>query len=705
MKKVLLVVSVVILCSINTKAQSVMELTNAANSGDIEAAYKLGCMYFSGEGAYLDKTLATTWWEKAANSGHIYAMERLAVCYQNGYGVSKDKEKCKYWYDKGAESGNAFCQYQVGKNYLIGLRGYARDSIKAEYFLLASVTNNFPDDRVFGRACRDLSMLYSDALPNKDKAFYWLKKAADAPHGELECVRLGEKFLQGDIPSVVWHPQPDYQQAFLYFSKAAKLGYNDGFYWVGQCYLNAWGVQQDCDSALYYFNKAALANSNSACWALGKIYLGKGACAANDINEKQALFWYGKATDYSVEALIDLGTYYKKVNFSKSFEYFNLAVDKYNESLELHKKFPKQSIVSDDGLKHISWCYIFGKGVEQDLPKAYSYLNRYLHYHPDDFEGFLFLGDYFMVKNQKDSASVMMNKVLSMAPEEVVKDEELYKYVFNIKGGASRDKHLAISKQSDVDMNIPIGTTSNNKTFVVVIANEDYEEVANVPYALNDGNTFAMYCQKTLAIPEQNIHFIKNATLNKLKREIDWLVQIMNAYNGDASAIFYYAGHGIPDEKNKDAFLLPVDGYGNDVNTGYKVSTLYQTLGSMNSKRTTIFMDACFSGAKREGDMLVSARGVAIKANPSTPQGNMIVFSAATGDETAYPNNQEGHGMFTYYLLKKIQETKGDVTYDELGNYIKQNVSQQSIVLNGKSQTPTIIASPTVIDWQNWKLK
>lgn len=83
----------------------------------------------------------------------------------------------------------------------------------------------------------------------------------------------------------------------------------------------------------------------------------------------------------------------------------------------------------------------------------------------------------------------------------------------------------------------------------------------------------------------------------------------------------------------------------------------------------------------------------------------MVVFTAATGDETAYPNNTEGHGMFTYYLLKKLQETSGNVTYEELGDYIRQNVSRQSIVLNGKSQTPTVIPSADATDWQNWKLK
>ena len=170
--------------------------------------------------------------------------------------------------------------------------------------------------------------------------------------------------------------------------------------------------------------------------------------------------------------------------------------------------------------------------------------------------------------------------------------------------------------------------------------------------------------------------------------------------------IFYYAGHGIPDESSKTAYLLPVDGIGTDVTTGYKLDNLYAALGSLPVENVTVFMDACFSGSKREEGMLASARGVAIKAKNGQPQGKMVVFSAAQGDETAYPNNEEHHGMFTFYLLKKLQETRGEVTLQELGEYIVKQVSQQSILLNGKSQTPCVTPSSAVGgEWREWKLK
>ena len=157
---------------------------------------------------------------------------------------------------------------------------------------------------------------------------------------------------------------------------------------------------------------------------------------------------------------------------------------------------------------------------------------------------------------------------------------------------------------------------------------------------------------------------------------------------------------------SRTAYLLPVDGIGTDISTGYKLDDLYASLGNIPTKNVTVFMDACFSGSKREQGMLASARGVAIKARSGMPQGNMVVFSAAQGDETAYPNNEEKHGMFTYFLLKKLQETKGDVTLYELGEYIKTNVSQQSILLNGKSQTPCVTPSASLdASWREWKLR
>lgn len=258
---------------------------------------------------------------------------------------------------------------------------------------------------------------------------------------------------------------------------------------------------------------------------------------------------------------------------------------------------------------------------------------------------------------------------------------------------------------SDVDRNISKNNMQNKNTFAVIIANENYQQVASVPFALNDGKVFRQYCEQTLGIPAKNIREQTNATGNQIKAVINWLYTVVEVFD-NPNIIFYYAGHGIPDEKSKTAYLLPVDGIISDLSTCYKLDDLYTTLGEMPVGHISVFMDACFSGSKREQGMLASARGVALKARPGQPHGNMVVFSAAQGDETAFPYVEQQHGMFTYYLLKKLQESKGDVTLAELRDYIIKNVSQQSVVENNKKQTPCVTPSTTILDsWQNWKIQ
>ena len=264
----------------------------------------------------------------------------------------------------------------------------------------------------------------------------------------------------------------------------------------------------------------------------------------------------------------------------------------------------------------------------------------------------------------------------------------------------------SISMISDVDKDIPQTKHVAEKTFAVIIANENYQEEVNVDYALNDGESFKKYCHKVLGLPESNIHIRKDATLNNIRAEISWMQQVADAYKGQAQFIVFYAGHGIPDEKSGTPYLLPVDGKGAMLETGFGLAKFYETLGNIPSERVTVFMDACFSGSKRGEGMLASARGIAREVKPQTPKGKMVVFSAAQGDETAYPLKDKKHGLFTYYLLKKLKDTKGDVTYGELDSYITEEVSRKSIVANGKSQRPTVMPSQTLVaTWKTMKLK
>src|SRR6056297_517316 len=117
----------------------------------------------------------------------------------------------------------------------------------------------------------------------------------------------------------------------------------------------------------------------------------------------------------------------------------------------------------------------------------------------------------------------------------------------------------------------------------------------------------------------------------------------------------------MPNEETRDAYLLPVDGSSEMSRTALGLEELYNQLNKYPAKQVTVFMDACFSGASREG-MLASGRGVKIVPRKNVLKGNMVVLSAASDKQTAHPFKEKGHGLFTYFVLKKLQETQGNAS-------------------------------------------
>jgi hypothetical protein len=128
-------------------------------------------------------------------------------------------------------------------------------------------------------------------------------------------------------------------------------------------------------------------------------------------------------------------------------------------------------------------------------------------------------------------------------------------------------------------------------------------------------------------------------------------------------------------------------------------------LSATNAKRIVVFLDACFTGGGRTSGLLAS-RGIKVIPKEDALNGNIVVVSASSGVQSALPYQNEKHGMFSYYLLKKLQESKGNTSIVNLFSYIKDNVSLQSLKINNKEQDPTINFSSAVEkDYESWNFK
>ncbi|MGD9993474.1 MAG: caspase domain-containing protein [Salinivirgaceae bacterium] len=230
------------------------------------------------------------------------------------------------------------------------------------------------------------------------------------------------------------------------------------------------------------------------------------------------------------------------------------------------------------------------------------------------------------------------------------------------------------------ELSAPRTSYQSNNTFALIIGNENYSAFQtqlsteiDVKYAINDASLFKDYAINTLGLPLKNVMYLENATTIAMKRAIEKLSLISKVKEGEASIIFFYAGHGLPDENTKEPYLIPVDVTGQDIKYGIKLIELYQTLTKYPAKQIVCFIDACFSGGARSQGLLAT-RGVRVVPKQQDFGGNLAVLSASSSNQSALPLEEKSHGIFSYYLLKKLNETNGDISLKELSDYVIKEV-------------------------------
>ena len=235
---------------------------------------------------------------------------------------------------------------------------------------------------------------------------------------------------------------------------------------------------------------------------------------------------------------------------------------------------------------------------------------------------------------------------------------------------------------------------SNPNTLALIIGVADYSRTtANALYADKDAQQFYDYATMKLGIPSSNIKELVNSKADRIEITLavkDWIAR--STKSGKTDIFFFYAGHGLATSNGNDMFLLPYDGLPRLLqDSAIKRDQLFADIQKSNPRSVTVFLDTCYSGTTRGTDMLVSSRPIMIKAKEQSIPNNFTIFSAAAGDQASKPLKEAKHGMFSYFLMKGMEgdadtNTDNKITAQELHNYVKVNVVQQSSGL----QTPEL---------------
>ena len=139
--------------------------SKAANAGNSDAMYGLGCMYLAGNGVKADEIAARKWFEKSSDLNNAKGMLGLGHMYENGYGVIKNCSNAVKWYRKAADVGNAQAAYRLYRMYYSGKGEVGKSESEAEMWKQKAIAND--NDGSVGRKIAFYRFLHALFWPFK----------------------------------------------------------------------------------------------------------------------------------------------------------------------------------------------------------------------------------------------------------------------------------------------------------------------------------------------------------------------------------------------------------------------------------------------------------------------------------------------------------------------------------------------------------
>ncbi len=250
-----------------------------------------------------------------------------------------------------------------------------------------------------------------------------------------------------------------------------------------------------------------------------------------------------------------------------------------------------------------------------------------------------------------------------------------------------------------VELNGNVALVDQNATLhLVVIGINAYKNPnMRLNYALADATAFKQEMEKASKTMIKNLkaYFVTDDQANK-----EGILQAFEAVKKQAKAddvfVFYYAGHGVISEKNKEFYLVPNDvadlkNVDEALNKNGIPSKLLQRFAiDIKAQKQLFILDACQSAGAFATLMNGDAgqqKSLAIVARSTGTH-----WMAASGTQQfAQEFSQLGHGAFTYVLLKALQgeaATANLVTVNGLKNFLNIGVPALMKKYNGSQQFP-----------------
>jgi TPR repeat protein len=349
-------------------------LTLASNIGVTDAYYRLGVFYERGRGTKQNYTAARNMYQKAAEKEHEDACYRLARLYQYGNGGKVDYLKAYQYFKKASGMGhvNAYKILNITLDNKRSLSGDLDESffdpslgIYRHSLLMCKYVAE--DGNIEVQFQVGFAYEYSVSEPNYEEAYKWYSMAARESHVKA-MYHLGLLYENGLGIS------RDYQKANHLYHQAGQFGSADALYQLGKAYHHGRNFAIDPIKAIEcYHTTAELGNPEHQC-ELGRLYE-EGELFPKSL--LQALKWYTKAY---LQGYDKISSKLYSIYENRPYEDFFFKKLFKNLSIASHGQF----LLTDDYLEHDyrnlnnrlgAFCAL-GFPFKKNLEEAWDYFSR-----------------------------------------------------------------------------------------------------------------------------------------------------------------------------------------------------------------------------------------------------------------------------------------------------------------------------------------
>jgi len=207
------------------------------------------------------------------------------------------------------------------------------------------------------------------------------------------------------------------------------------------------------------------------------------------------------------------------------------------------------------------------------------------------------------------------------------------------------------------------------------------------------------------AYPAENVRLLlgRDATRDGIRRGLAWLKERIAAdAGGDATAVFFYSGHGAYNPEDNSYYLLPYDLRSPLADSLLRSTDVAAEIEAVQPRRLLVVLDCCHAGGMGiKGEDLLAEDGLRKSAAPAETRPIVALargqgraaLSSSSAAESSYVRSDRAMSIFTYHFVEALTghaqaEGATEVLVSDIMGHVSRAVPASARAEYDAPQTP-----------------